>query len=255
MTDLFSPLGANLIFASGVWLLSLRRRNASLVDLIWPLMFVLAAWIWLDSATAGLWQWLTLGLVMAWGLRLHVHLAVRNLGEPEDRRYADMRRRHSPGFWWKSFFIVFVLQAVLAWIASFAILGAMGDGHLAPVAATGVLLAVFGFGFEALGDWQLARFMADPGNRGQVMDRGLWRYTRHPNYFGECCFWWGIGVVAISAGAWWALVSPILLTALLLKVSGVSLLERDISERRPGYGEYVKNTPAFFPAFFPKREG
>jgi steroid 5-alpha reductase family enzyme len=109
------------------------------------------------------------------------------------------------------------------------------------------LLWLVGFVFEAGGDWQLARFQANPANAGKVMDRGLWRYTRHPNYFGDCCIWWGFFAFALSAGAWWSVLSPILMSLLLLRVSGVALLEKDIGERRPQYADYIRRTPAFFP--------
>ncbi|KJS05682.1 MAG: hypothetical protein VR73_11940 [Gammaproteobacteria bacterium BRH_c0] len=248
MTELLVPLGANLVFASGLWLLSIYRRDAGLVDLIWPLMFVLAAWIWFEPAVATSLHWIVLALVMAWGLRLHLHLAWRNLGKEEDRRYQVIRERNSPGFWWKSYFIVFVLQAVLAWVASLGIYGALLSlGSLDVVTVVGLAIALTGFVFEAVGDWQLAAFKSDKANAGKVMDSGLWRYTRHPNYFGDCCFWWGIAMVALAGGHWWALVSPLLMTVLLLKVSGVSLLESDIAERRPQYREYIQRTSAFIP--------
>ena len=112
----------------------------------------------------------------------------------------------------------------------------------------GVALWAFGFAFETIGDWQLARFKGDPANRGRVMDTGLWRYTRHPNYFGEAMLWWGFYVVAAAAGGWWTIFSPLLMTFLLLKVSGVRLLEKDIGERRPAYRDYIARTNAFFPA-------
>lgn len=250
MTELLMPLFANLCLLTVLWVFSVVRRDASLVDLVWPLMFVLAAWIWFSPASAGALQWLVLALVMAWGLRLHVHLAWRNIGHGEDRRYQAMRQRNSPGFWWKSFFLVFLLQGVLAWLASLVILGAIQPGgRLGVIEVAGLLAALAGLLFEAVGDWQLAVFKGDPANRGKVMDKGLWRYSRHPNYFGDCLFWWGMAVVAVAAGHWWALISPVLMTVLLLKVSGVSLLESDIAERRPEYVDYIRRTPAFVPGW------
>ncbi len=249
MNELFQPLLANLVLGSGVWLLSLWRRDASLVDLLWPLMFVLAAWIWYEPATASLVNNLLLALVMLWGARLHIHLARRNLGHGEDRRYRQLRDNHEPGFWWKSLFLVFALQALLAWIASLAVFGAFRGDNPLWLSLAGLVLALFGFVFEAVGDWQLARFKADPDSAGRVMDRGLWALTRHPNYFGDCCFWWGVWLCAAGTGYWWTLIAPALMTFLLVRVSGVTLLEKDIGERRPGYREYVRNTPAFFPAF------
>ena len=242
------PLVANLCMLAALWLLSLARRDASLVDLLWPLMFVLASWIWFEPRDAGALQWWVLALVMAWGLRLHIHLARRNLGHGEDRRYRAMRQRHDPGFWWKSLFMVFLLQGVLAWVASLVILGALASPRgLGAIELAGLALALAGLVFEAVADWQLSVFKAGRENAGRVMDRGLWRYSRHPNYFGDCLFWWGLALIAVAAGHGWALVSPLLMTVLLVKVSGVSLLESDIAERRPAYRDYIRRTPAFIP--------
>jgi steroid 5-alpha reductase family enzyme len=187
-------------------------------------------------------------LTTAWAVRLTVYITARNWGEPEDRRYQNIRARHEPNFAFKSLFIVFILQGVLAWIVSLPLLaaatGTSALGALDYLGAAIVLLAIL---FEAVADWQLSRFKADAANRGRVMDSGLWRYTRHPNYFGECCVWWGLYLLALSAGGWWSGLGPLLMTALLLKVSGVSLLERDIGERRPDYRQYVERTNAFIP--------
>jgi steroid 5-alpha reductase family enzyme len=249
MIAFLEPLIANLVVATLVWLLSVYRHNAGLVDIVWPLLFLMAAVIWFPVTGAGPVQWLVMVLVVAWALRLAIHLARRNLGAPEDRRYRAIRARNSPGFWWKSFFLVFVLQAVLAWVASWVLFGVLQPESpgLGALSVAGCLLAALGFIVETVADRQLDRFSRNPDNRGRVLDTGLWRYSRHPNYFGECCFWWGIFLVAASAGAWWTLVSPLLMTVLLLRVSGVVLLEKDIAERRPGYRRYIRETPAFIP--------
>lgn len=247
MIDFLAPLVANLGLVTAIWLLSLYRHNASLIDLGWSLMFVAAAWIWFQPATASNSQWLVLALVVVWGVRLHLYLAWRNWGEQEDRRYQAIRERNSPGFWWKSYFIVFLLQAGLAWIASWSIYGAVQISSMTLLALAGMVVALTGLCFEAIGDWQLAVFRMKPENRDAVMNRGLWRYSRHPNYFGECCFWWGIYLIALAAGYWWTLLAPLLITFLLLRVSGVTLLESDINERRPQYADYVRCTNAFFP--------
>jgi steroid 5-alpha reductase family enzyme len=189
-----------------------------------------------------------IALIAVWALRLAAHITWRSWGEPEDRRYNTMRARNEPHFRWKSLVLVFGLQATLAWVVSLSALAAVINPR--PwnwIDTLGVCGVVFGAAFEAVADLQLARFKADPAHRGQVMDRGLWRTSRHPNYFGEFCVWWGIYLIALSTQAWWAIASPVLMTVLLLKVSGVALLEHDITERRPGYREYIARTNAFFP--------
>ncbi|MCK9505272.1 MAG: DUF1295 domain-containing protein [Porticoccaceae bacterium] len=249
MTPVIEPLLANVALVIPLWLLSVLRRDVSIIDLAWPLLFVLSAWIWFASlamADPGWLQWTVLALVMLWGVRLHIHLARRNLGHGEDRRYQQIRANHSPGFWWKSLFMVFLLQAVLAWIVAFVIYGAFNGEHSLFFVVPGLALAVFGLVFETVADWQLTTFKKQPQNSHQVLNRGLWALTRHPNYFGECCFWWGLYLVAVPSMAW-TIFSPLLMTLLLLRVSGVALLEKDIGERRPGYREYVATTPAFFP--------
>lgn len=248
MTSFLSPLLANLVMSFLLWLFATWRRNVSLVDLLWPLFFVVDAWIWFRPANASFLHWSVLLLVMAWGGRLHTYLARRNLGHGEDRRYQEIRRNNRRGFWWRSFFIVFALQAFLAWMVSWSIYGALQKPQLSWLSTTGLIVALAGLVYESIADWQLSRFRADRTSHGKVMDRGLWALSRHPNYFGECCFWWGIFLVGLP-GAWWCLFSPVLMTVLLLKISGVSLLEKDIQVRRPAYRDYMENTPAFFPDF------
>lgn len=232
-----------------LWGVSLARRDASIVDPAWSLAFVLVTALsvpWPDASPRAL---LVLVLVAAWGFRLAGHLLVRNLAHGEDRRYAAMRARWGARFPWVSLFTVFLLQAGLAWGVAWP-LRAVAQ---APASAWGPLdvlgLAVFtvGLAFEALGDAQLRRFLADPGNRGRVCDVGLWRYTRHPNYFGDALVHLGFGVFAVAVGAPWTLLGTAVMWFLLLRVSGVALLEKDIAERRPGYREYVARTSAFFP--------
>ena len=235
--------------AALTWIVSVVKRNVTIVDTLWSLLFVIAAVVYAVShAAPGPRAWLVVALVSAWGLRLAGYLAWRTLGHEEDRRYQAIRRRNEPNFALKSLWLIFGFQAVLAWIISLPLAGAAaGDSPLGPLDALGVAVWAVGFFFESVGDWQLARFKADPANAGKVMDRGLWRYTRHPNYFGDFCVWWGLYLVALSAGAWWSIVGPLIMSFLLLRFSGVRLLERDIGERRPAYAEYVRRTNAFFP--------
>jgi steroid 5-alpha reductase family enzyme len=236
------------------WVVSLLRRNVAIVDSLWSLMFMMAAFAYARAAGAlsprAVW---VSCLVAVWALRLSTYITARNWGQGEDRRYQAIRARNQPHFALKSLYLVFALQALLAWIISLPLLGAiLSAAPLGIFDVIGGTLWLAGFCFEAGGDWQLARFRSDPANQGKVMDRGFWRYTRHPNYFGDFCVWWGFYLMAASAGAWWSAIGPILMSVLLMRVSGVTLLERDISERRPQYAEYVHRTSAFFPRM-PKR--
>jgi steroid 5-alpha reductase family enzyme len=240
--------------AALTWVVSVRRRNVTIVDTLWPLLFVLAALAYVAAVPTGSARaTLLVVLVSLWGTRLALYLAWRNRGHEEDRRYRDIRRRNEPNFALKSLWLIFGFQAVLAWVISLPLAGGIGsDAPLGPLDWAGVALWTVGMVFEAGGDWQLARFKADPANAGRVMDRGLWRYTRHPNYFGDFCVWWGFFLVALSGGAWWSIAGPLIMSFLLLRFSGVTLLEKDIGERRPAYADYVRRTNAFFPG--PRRD-
>jgi len=252
MFDLAAWLNAlAVLLAAAVitWVASIRLRNVTIVDTLWGLLFLIAALTYAASApVAGLRAQLVIALVGIWALRLAIYLAWRNWGHEEDHRYQAIRRRNEPNFALKSLYLVFGFQAVLAWLISLPLLGAIAAGSpLNLLDGLGAALWLVGITFEAGGDWQLARFRANPGNSGKVMDRGFWRYTRHPNYFGDFCVWWGLYLVALAAGAWWSIVGPLLMSFLLLRVSGVALLERSIGKRRPEYAEYVRRTNAFFP--------
>lgn len=244
-------LGVSLALAALCWLASLVRRDASLADRIWALMIVGAGWSYaLLQPAPSIRLSALLAVASAWALRLSLFIIWRNWGQGEDRRYQAMRAEHGPRFAWRSLWSVFGLQALLAWGVSAPFLAAArATTPLGWLDAVGLALALFGLVYEAVADAQLARFKARPEHRGQVMDRGLWRHSRHPNYFGECCVWWGLGLSALAGGAAaaWSLVSPLLMTVLLLRVSGVRLLEQDIAERRPAYRDYVARTPAFLP--------
>lgn len=238
-----------LIFAT--WLVSLRLRDASIIDPVWGPAFVLVALIAaLDGSGSESRRWLLFGLTAFWGLRLGVHLARRKLAErAEDRRYGAMRALHPDNFASWSLSHVYLVQGVLVLIISLPIqAAAQRGGTLSWAIVPGLVLFAIGVCFEAVGDEQLRRFKLDPRNHGLVMDRGLWRYTRHPNYFGDACVWWGLWLVALEAGGtWWTVVGPVVMTILLVQVSGKKLLEGDIAERRPGYLDYVMRTPGFVP--------
>jgi len=243
-------LAASAALAVVVWLGSLARRDASLVDRFWAALIASAAGAYALLLPAGGTRALAMGaLGAAWALRLTLFITWRNWGHGEDRRYREIRARHQPHFGLKSLWLVFGVQALVAWVVSLPFLAGLQAtaGPLGPLDAAGIAVAAFGIGFEAVADAQMARFKADPAQRGQVMDRGLWRWSRHPNYFGEACTWWGLWLMAASAGGAWTVVSPLVMTLLLLKVSGVALLERDIAGRRPAYRDYVARTSAFIP--------
>jgi steroid 5-alpha reductase family enzyme len=235
--------------ATFTWLLSVPLRNVAIVDALWSLMLFMAGVVYaLGSDPRAPRLSLVLWLLALWAARLSLYITARNIGKGEDRRYQAIRERNQPGFTWKSLYLVFWLQALLAWIISLPLLGAFASiAPLGPLDYAGLALWVVGFVFEAGGDWQLARFKKEPANADKVMDRGLWRLTRHPNYFGEFCIWWGFCLIAISAGAWWGVFGAAVISVLLLRVSGVTLLEKDIGNRRPQYADYVLKTNAFFP--------
>ncbi len=231
------------------WVLSVYRKNVAIVDSIWSIMFVLAGGVYASSSGPPRARTvLVLSLVAVWALRLSIHITRRNRGQGEDPRYRAIRARNQPNFALKSLYLVFAFQALLAWVISLPLLGSLSSSRpLGWLDTAGTALWLLGFIFEAGGDWQLARFTSDPNNKGRVMDTGLWRYTRHPNYFGDFCVWWGLYLIALGAGAWWSIPGPIIMSVLLLRVSGVRLLERDIVQRRPEYADYIRRTNAFFP--------
>jgi steroid 5-alpha reductase family enzyme len=244
-----SGLAVLLVAAAATWVVSVVKRDVGIVDILWGPLFLAAAfayaWPFAPLPLRGL---LVLVLVTVWAVRLAAYIALRNAGAGEDYRYREIRRRNEPNFAFKSLYLVFWLQAVLAWLISLPLLAVQRSANpLGWLDAAGVLLVVGGLLFESIADAQLQRFKANSANRGRVLDRGLWRYSRHPNYFGECCVWWGFACFGLGAGAWWVLVSPLIMTWLLLRVSGVALLERTIGDRRPAYAEYVRRTSAFIP--------
>lgn len=252
MTDLLlvAALAIGLLMLV-TWVISVVINDASIVDIVWGLGFAIATTAaYLASQLRPATDRLVLMLVMVvvWGLRLSIYLAWRNLGKGEDRRYQAMRKKSPDTFWIVSLFTVFGLQAVLMWVVAVpAVVTMASDTRLWWLDWVGVGLWAVGLFFETTGDIQLARFKTQPDSKGKVMDRGLWRYTRHPNYFGDFCVWWGIYLVAAAGGAWWSIFSPLVMTALLMRYSGAGLLEKTITKRRPEYADYMERTNTFFP--------
>jgi steroid 5-alpha reductase family enzyme len=252
-------LAAAVALVTLVWIASLARRDASIIDIFWGPGFALLAWIYVvlgdGWTTRGL---LGAGLASLWGLRLGLHILARSRGKGEDYRYREMRARHGESFGRVSLVKVFLLQGVLMWLISAPLLQA---AHAARprvftwLDGVAVCVVLVGFGFETVGDRQLARFRADPAQRGKVLQTGLWRYTRHPNYFGDAVVWWGLFLLGLATpGSWWTVFSPVIMTVLLVKVSGVGLLEQKLMRTKPGYAEYAARTNAFVP-WFPRRGG
>ena len=244
-------------FFTALWLLSLYWKDSSIVDIFWGFGFVVAAWVYFYLTPDGYSgrKWLLCALVSIWGLRLSGYIFLRNRGKGEDYRYANWRRENGQRWWWWSFFQVFLLQAIILWVISTPLLTAQFSSS--PAKKTWLDdIAVFvwgiGFFFEAIGDWQLNRFKANPANKGKLLNTGVWKYTRHPNYFGDAVQWWGFYLFALAAGGWWTIFSPILMTYLLVRVSGVALLEKNLVNSKPGYAEYVRRTSAFIP-WLPKK--
>ena len=235
----------------GLWVVSLAKRDVSIVDLYWGPAFGLVAWLGFAlGGASGHRPGLVAVLVTIWGLRLGLHLYFRNRGQPEDHRYGAMRANHGARFGRVSLYTVFLLQAGLVLLIStpLQLLSAAGaDPELGPLDALAAGMVLLGIVFETVADAQLTRFRRDPRSRGRVLDTGLWRYSRHPNYFGDAVVWWGLGLFGVASDAWPSVFGPALMTFLLLKVSGVSLLEQTIQERRPEYAAYIARTAAFFP--------
>jgi steroid 5-alpha reductase family enzyme len=245
-------LGLVLAALFTLWLVSLALRDASIVDIGWGAGFVFVAWTSAVRAEdLGPRALLCLALVTAWGLRLAFYLLWRGWGEGEDPRYARMRRHWGDRFPIVSLLTVFGFQGVLMWIVSLPVQLVVlqaGDGGLGLVDALAVVIFASGLAFESIGDWQLARFKADPAHRGKVMDRGLWAYTRHPNYFGDAVVWWSLWLLALPLPfGWLTVIGPATMTYLLLNVSGKALLERGLARTKPDYADYVARTSGFLP--------
>ncbi|MCW8851927.1 MAG: DUF1295 domain-containing protein [Gammaproteobacteria bacterium] len=243
------------IIAFALWIVSRIKHDVGIVDSFWSLLILAAGMCFLFFSDARITERHTIITIMlaAWAIRLAVHITWRNWGQEEDSRYQEIRKNNQPNFEFKSLYIVFLLQAFLALIVALPLMSIFSsETAINRLDYLAFALWTFGMLFEAVSDMQLARFKASEKNRGKVLNTGLWRYSRHPNYFGEFCIWWAFFLFAVASGYWWSIVSPLLMSILLLKVSGVSLLESTISERRPEYADYRKSTNAFFP-WFPKK--
>lgn len=244
-------------FFTLLWLVSIKLKNVSIVDLFWGIGFVVVnAFYMVMSGELTLRKMVLLLLVTVWGMRLSIYLAWRNCGKGEDFRYQAFRQKYGPTrYWWISYFQTFLLQAALALLISLPLLG-VSMGHpsqsLQPLDYVALLVWLVGFTFEAGGDYQLARFKGNPQNRGKVMATGFWRYTRHPNYFGDATVWWAYGLFSIAAGSYWQVIGSLIMTLLIVKVSGVALLEKTLNHTKPQYREYIEKTNSFFP-WFPKK--
>jgi steroid 5-alpha reductase family enzyme len=242
---------------TGLWLVSLALKNSSIVDMWWgPGIFLIGLTYQLTSGNATTRSRIVLALVALWAFRLAWHIGARNIGHGEDFRYARWRRERGASWWWFSYFKVFLLQAVIAWIVAMPLYFAITAPEPSQFTLwdqAGALVFAFGFAFEAIGDEQLRRFKLNPANKGRVLDSGLWRYTRHPNYFGEAVMWWAFGLFSLATGGYLGLIGPAIITFLLIRVSGVALLEQTLRETKPEYHDYIRRTSAFLP--MPKRRG
>ena len=241
-----------MIMMTSLWIISIIIRNVSIVDIFWGIGFVIVAGIYLyfdkEIQTRDI---IVFVLVTIWGLRLSLYLSYRNYGKSEDYRYQEFRRKYGAHrYWWFSFFQVFLLQGVLITVISLPLLGVSLSSHkdelnFIDFLALGVWIV--GFLFETVGDYQLMKFKSKGSNKGKVLDKGLWRYTRHPNYFGDAAVWWAYGLFAIASGAYWYIAGSPIMTYLIVRISGVSLLEQSLKEKKPEYREYIQKTSSFFP--------
>lgn len=258
MTVTSNILISHLLVIAGMWLISLWKKDASIVDRFWGLLFVFLSFAYFIVFDEINWRTiLILVLVTLWGVRLSLHIHLRNRGHSEDIRYRRMRDEHGASFWWYSFFSVFLLQGTLALLISaplYAVFSATSPEYFIWSDALGLILWTIGFAFEAGSDWQLKRFKSKPENKGKLLTTGFWALTRHPNYFGDACLWWGFYFFATGVNfGWVSFIGPATMTIFLRYVSGVSLLEKDLKNSKPGYKNYIENTPAFFPRLWPQR--
>lgn len=232
-----------------LWIVSVALQDASIIDLFWGPLFVAMAWVLLaielDHAAPK--HLLFVFLVTAWGLRLAFHLTARNVGHGEDVRYRAWRSHGGKNWWLKTYYRVYLLQGTIALVVATPVIACFaGPPRMSIINWIGVAVCIAGMTTEAMSDIQLTRFKAEPSSAGQVMDKGLWYYSRHPNYFGDAVMWWGLGIATFSGPTWWSLVGPLAMTLVFLNLSQ-DVIERGLKRRRPDYVYYIERTSAFFP--------
>ena len=258
MTTLFFQASSIiLILVTLLWIWSVFIKNVSIVDIFWGVGFVVVNTFYVFmSGELNARKIVILTLVCIWGFRLAIYLAIRNIGKGEDFRYQEFRQNYGPKrYWWFSYFQTFLLQGILIMIISLPLLGINynnSNGNLQILDYLGIIIWLIGFTFETVGDFQLSNFKRDSKNKGKILHTGLWKYTRHPNYFGDSAVWWAYGIFSIAAGSYWQVIGAVIMTLLILKISGVSLLEKTLKETKPQYKEYIQKTSSFIP-WFPKK--
>ena len=253
----YYALSVLFILVTILWVVSVLIKNVSIADLFWGMGFVIVNAVYFcNSGDFYIRKILLLGIVTLWGLRLSIYLSWRNIGKGEDFRYQKFRQKYgAKRYWWVSYFQTFLLQGALIIFVSLPLLGTnvqTNSNELNWLDYLGILVFIIGFAFESGGDFQLSRFRKNPENNGKVLNTGFWKYTRHPNYFGDSAVWWSFALFSISAGSYWTFIGSIGMTLLIIKVSGVSLLEKSLNETKPKYREYIQKTNSFLP-WFPKK--
>ncbi len=249
VTQLILVLALAFLPFFALWGVSIAVKDASIVDIFWGPSFVVTAFIaWAVAPAVDALALTVLALVTLWGMRLGLYLFNRNHGNGEDWRYQKMRANHPDNFVSWTLYGVFGLQwGVMAVVSVPVVATILSGGTFNVITFIGIAIFTIGLAFEAIGDWQLSKFKADPANAGKVMNKGLWAWTRHPNYFGDATVWWGLGVIALGAGHWWTLIGPFVMTFFLVNISGKAMLERKLTKTREGYEAYLQNTSGFFP--------
>jgi len=248
----------SMVMLTALWLVSVKMRNASIIDPFWGFGFVVLAFFYLyATGNYSPRAILITSLVTIWGLRLSIYLLWRSIGHGEDYRYQNFRQDYGPKrYWWISFFQVFLLQGVLMTLVASTILCTIMASEASDLTVFDflcMLIWLVGLSFEAGGDYQLTKFKKDKNNKGKVLNTGFWKYTRHPNYFGDTAIWWSFGLFSVISGSYYGLFGSLLMNILLLKISGVSMLEKGLKKTKPQYQDYIERTHSFFP-WFPKNK-